>query len=497
MSGEKQVMLRESEYHRLMNAARQVENQHSQASILDAQLRMAQQQIHQQRAAADIRQQAFERSIGNLSHELQSSTREFHQRLIRQQEEHAGNMRHMEQETSQRIAQQQRDFARSIGQLDQRLTKQLKEQRAEFSQRVKQLDDRIDGQRKEYLGLIAEQAVRVQQQFDNIEQRRQNAQRYAEQWLADARVILDYIEQQQRHQQFAPGVLDTLKNELNMSRGNLEAGHEQAAIATGQRLYGEALKLQAEIEYRQMEWDTYYSEALTSARVQLAALKVQQTARWVFDTDQGSQELDAEVDYWSDGALSSLKGRVEQSLATLEQQPHTLTLDDLKQRISANQDGMAELETIVTGAKERLIASQLRVNIAEDVLSELEAEGWRLQDHVWQGQDADAGKGWKNAYHLKLRDQAGDEMITIVLPEETPIGSIENRVQFAYYPKDNNDEKFAARQTERLNRTLAKLGLTQEGLRCVPGHERTIRGDEKRRDFQKVRAAAPERSRQR
>lgn len=497
MSGEKEVRLRESEYRRLMSAARQVENEQSHASALDAQLRRAQQQIHEQQSAADRRQQAFERSMGNLSQEIQSTTRDFHQRLVRQQREHAGDVRRMEQETSQRLAQQQRDFARSIGQLDQRVSKQLTEQRAEFTRRVEQLDQRLAGQRQEYLGLIAEQATQVQRQFASIEQRRLNAQQHAEQWLADSRVILNYIDQHQRHEQFAPGELAGLKSELAMCRRNIDAGHEQTAIATGQALYGKALKLQSEIELRQMEWDIYYSEAVTGARAQLAALESQQIARWVFDTDQGSQELDAEVDYWSDGALSSLKGRVEQSLTTLEQQPHTLTLDDLKQRISANQDGMAELETIVTGAKERLIASQLRVNIAEDVLSELEAEGWRLQDHVWQGQDADAGKGWKNAYHLKLRDQAGDEMITIVLPEETPIGSIENRVQFAYYPKDNNDEKFAARQTERLNRTLAKLGLTQEGLRCVPGHERTIRGDETRRDFDKVRVTVPEQPRKR
>lgn len=493
MSGEKEVRLREGEYRRLMSAARQVENEQSRASALDAQMREARRQIDAQQRAADQRRHAYDQAIGHLSQELRTSTREFHQRLARQQKEHAGHLQRMEKETSQRLAQQQRAFARSIGQLDQRLN----EQRVEYTRRLDQVDQRLAGQRKEYLDLIAEQAAEVQKQFASIEQRRLNAQQHAEQWLMDARVILDYIDQHQRHEQFAPGELAVLQNELAMSRRNIDAGHEQAAIATGQALYGKALKLQAEIAFRQMEWETYYAEALTGARAHLAALEAQQIARWVFDTDQGSQELDAEVDYWSDGALSSLQGRVEQSIATLEQQPHTLTLDDLKQRIAANQDGMAELETIVTGAKERLIASQLRVNIAEDVLAELEAEGWRLQDHVWEGQDADAGKGWKNAYHLKLRDQAGDEMITIVLPEETPIGSIENRVQFAYYPKDNNDAKFAARQTERLNRTLAKLGLTQAGLRCVPGHERTLRGDETRRDFDKVRVTVPERPRKR
>ncbi|AUB80571.1 hypothetical protein [Candidatus Thiodictyon syntrophicum] len=493
MSGEKEVRLREGEYRRLMNAARQVENNQSRASALDGQLRQAQQQIDEQRRAADGRHQAFERTIGNLSAELQSSAREFNARLSRQQQTHAETMRSMEQETAQRFAAQQREFASSIGDLDRRLT----EQGAEFSHRVEQLDQRLAGQRREYLDLMAEQTAQVEQQFARIAEQRHSARQDAVQWLADSQTILDYIQQHQRHQQFAPGEFDLLKGEAAMSRRNLDAGHEQAAIATGQALYGKALKLQAEIEFRQQEWDTWYSEALTNARAQLAVVEVQQGARWVFDTDQGVRELDAEIDYWSDGALSALKERIAGSLQRLEQGAAGLSLADLKAEVEANRPLQAELERIVTDAKERLIASQLRVNIAEDVLSELEAEGWRLQEDAWAGQGADAGKGWKNAYHLKLRDQAGDEMITIVLPEETPLGSIENRIQFAYYPKDNNDARFAARQTERLSRTLARLGLTQEGLHCVPGHERTIRGDEVRRDFDRVRASAPERSRRR
>ncbi|CRI67788.1 hypothetical protein THIOKS1810006 [Thiocapsa sp. KS1] len=490
MSGEKEVRLREGEYRRLMNAARQVENEQSRTDALDAQLRQAQRQIHEQQATADRRRQAFERSIGNLSQELQATTRDLHQRLVRQQQEHAGNVRRLEQETSQRLAQQQRDFNSSIGQLDKRLSQRIKEQGAEFNRRVEQLDQRLVGQRREYLGLIAEQAEHVQRQFANLEQRRMSAQQYAEQWLADSRVILDYIEQNQQHQQFAPGELAVLKSDLAMSRTNIEAGHEQAAIATCQALYGKALKLQAEIEFRQMEWDTYYSEALNGARAQLAALEAQQTARWVFDTHQGSHELDAEIDYWSDGALSALKGRVEQSISTLEQQPHALTLDDLKQRISNNQECIIELETIVVGAKERLIASQLRVNIAQDLLDELGRSGWQLEDSTWQGETAD-GKGWKNSYHMKLKDLGGNEMISVIIPEDRPEGEIENRVQFAYYPHDNNDARFAASQTARLNETLAEIGLTQEPLQCVPGQERTIRGDEQRRDFAEIRAKEP------
>jgi len=280
---------------------------------------------------------------------------------------------------------------------------------------------------------------------------------------------------------------------LAIGRTNLQQGHHEAAISTGQQLCGKALRLQAEIEMRALEWDAYYSEALTGARRQLAELDSQQSARWTFDTEQGSQELDAEIDYWSDGAITQLKGRIEQAIATLEAQPQQLTLDDLKHHIDASQEAQAELEGIVTAAKERLIASQLRVTIAQDLLDELDASGWTLDECVWEGEVSD-GKGWKNSYHLRLRDLGGNEMITVILPEDTPSGAIENRVQFAYYPHDNNDARFAANQTARLNDTLRALGLSQQQLQCVPGHETTIRGDEQRRDFEGIRTKQAQRT---
>lgn len=484
MSGEKQVRLRESEYHRLMQTARQVEQDQSQARLLQQQLQQAQDNIQSLRRAADKREQAFEQTINSLSSDLQTTTREFQQRLAGQQKAFAEKVRQLDQ----RLAHQQQDFSRSVERLDER----LEHQQQEFRQRFQQLDGQLNQQRTEYLELISQQSAYIDQQFARINQQQRTAELHAAQWIADSRLLLDYIEQNQQHQKFAPGELDALKSELTMTNGNLQQGQAQAAIATGQALYGKALKLQAEIEFRQMEWDTYYGEAIKTAREHLAELEVQQTAKWLFETEQGNQELYAEIDYWSDGALNALKARVEQSIEILEQESLPLTLEDLKQRIQLHQTSQAELDSLITLAKERLIASQLRVSIAEDLLDELDRSGWQLVESVWQGEQED-GKGWKNSYHLKLSDLGGNEMITVILPEDTPLGQIENRVQFAYYPKDNNDRRFAATQTERLNDTLHRLGLTQERLQCVPGHERTMRGDESRRDFTKVSAMRPTR----
>ena len=103
MSGEKEVRLRESEYHRMMNAARQVENEHSRAAALDAQLRQAQRQIEEQRAAAERRQQALAGAIGNLSQELQASTRDFYQRLQAQRTEYTRGLEQRDQRLAGRL----------------------------------------------------------------------------------------------------------------------------------------------------------------------------------------------------------------------------------------------------------------------------------------------------------------------------------------------------------------------------------------------------------
>ena len=517
MSGEKEVRLREGEYHRLMSAARQVDDNQDYLSELDHQLSQARKSIQRNQREAEKRQRALQNSINALSDELQDSAREFNARLEDQRQDFMKGMAELDRQ----IEAQRDEFVQSVGRLDQRieaqgqafaaradaLDQQMAQQRRELAQSVDRLDQRIEAQgrafaaradaldqrmahqRQEYLDLIAEQAEHVQQQFARLAQQESDAQARADQWLRDADVLLNHISQHQRHQQFAPGELDVLRNELALSQANIRQGHFQAAIATGQALYSKALKLQAEIEFRQLEWDTYHAEALRGARTCMAAVEAQVMAKWVFDTDEEQRELDAEIDYWSDGALTRLKDRVAAGLTTLEQQ--TPTLDELKRQIASNQTLQAELDDVVTLAKERLIASQLRVNIAEDVLGDLEQSGWQLLDSVWQGEEADDGKGWKNSYHMKLQDLGGNEMISIILPEETPRGQIENRVQFAYFPKNNNDARFAAAQTERLSNTLAKLGLTQERLQCVPGHEQTIRGDEVRRDFDKIRATAP------
>jgi hypothetical protein len=152
-----------------------------------------------------------------------------------------------------------------------------------------------------------------------------------------------------------------------------------------------------------------------------------------------------------------------------------------------NADRHEELRLLVEKARDRLFASVMRINLAQDVAEKLATSGWSVKEGTWQGAETDARGGERNSYHLKFTDIADNEIVTIILPEEDERGDVQNRIQFAYFSKDTNDARFAGAQTAVLNQKLQEMGAVDGPLTCVAGHERTTRGDETRRNFAEVR----------
>ena len=442
MSGETEtyISVSQSSYNDMMGKLRRSDDQKRRMDAVQVQLAQADRNLAWQREQQTRQQAAFESAVKSLSSELRSATQRFQQELA--------------------------------------------SQKAQFQHETRRLDYRLDVQ-----------AAFMKAQFDDLQRVESNKESAARQWLGDVRVMLDYIRDEMPHQKFAPGELDDLEQKFQRAESNMQVDFG-AALSSAQERWGEALKLKTKIEQGQLEWNAHLEEAQKGARELLAEVEVQQAAKWLMDTEEGSVEIEAEVDYWSNGDLGRLQQQVTESLKILEARASELDLADLKDAI-AKQDALsASIEKCVSLAQERLIASQLRVNIAEDVLAELEGAGWKLEDSAWQGEESDDGKGWKNSYHMKLRDLGNNEIVTVVVPEPTPQGAIRNRLQFAYYPKDNSDARFASAQTNNLNGVLARLGLSGKGLSCVPGQEGTIRGDAERQDFERVRNALQAKARQ-
>lgn len=248
-------------------------------------------------------------------------------------------------------------------------------------------------------------------------------------------------------------------------------------------------KLQ-EVERRQNQWiekqERQFRDALQQARYGvaqvLASCDAQYACRFTFETEEGVEEVAGEVDFWTQGALTQLRQRAEAEMKRLEA-PDDLTLYDLKQSAAQSEAQYAETLQLAERAKEALLASQLRNNIGQTIGEALAEANWEVTDAAYQGED------FRGAVHVKLANLQGDELLTIITPEEGQGGEIRNRINISFFDRSCNDETFREERLKAITGMLQEDGLECGRPVCAPGTENRPCEDEERLDFERVRKA--------
>jgi hypothetical protein len=243
--------------------------------------------------------------------------------------------------------------------------------------------------------------------------------------------------------------------------------------------YLDAQELRLELLRLEHEWNLYLDQAKTSAAEVLAVCDTQKIAEFTVDTEDGAEEVSAEVDFWTEGKLSALRNRVESEANRLKSESEKLTLDNLKQSIADSAQWMEETGQLVEDAREALVKSQIRQNIAQSVANSFEGTDWEVKDSTYAGEDC------RFSFHTKFKNLAGDEMVTIVSPEKTTGGEIRNNLQIHYFDKAK-DEKFRQALSKTIQGRMGKEGIDVGLPRWTPGSERD-EGDRMVLDIERVR----------
>lgn len=460
MSGEKYVQVTEQQLNRMMAACREVDQQTTVNRQLQSELAQAEREIKRRADEAQARYGRYESALTNMSAEMRD--------------------------------------------LDQAHIRHLREQRQRFDAELSNLGNRVAAQRVEYLELLDKQEDRLMDQMEqqraalegqirnlasNIEKKEAHESDRAKQWVRDTRALLDEIDQGYRHSEFTPSALGNLRRELELVEANHKQGLHQAAVASAQQTLLRGLQLRLKLEMLEAEWDAHLAAALTSSRETLAYCNALTTTRLALDTEAGTQELDAEIDYWTEGGLARLLTKVRQRVDALNAaQPKTMRLEALKQAISDSAEWRREAEAVVVKSREALVLSQSRHDIAARVVDSLGERGWAVVDSTYEGEAVDK-RGWRNAYHLKLANNAGDEVVTIISPDAAN-GQGANRVTLSYFGQ-NNDARFNSTLASTVRDVLSETGLEVGQPQSVPGFEGRGEGDHSRRDFERVRQGQP------
>ena len=446
MSGRKcaNVTISERSYYELLRSIQRA----------DDETRAAQARVEAERRRHRTIQQAFE---------LQQ--RELHDEYLSAIDDLSEEMQHLERSQMERLDDVRRESAQRLVTLDQDLTHRIEEQGARYDQAL-----------NEHRAAVANALHAIRQ---DIQAGRQRQRAAASTQIRDLQSLFRLMREQRTHERFAPGELDRIEAAFAMCRNNLQSGHYEAALAGAQERYVEYQELQLRVAKRQAEWQAYLDEVRRLTEQTCGAMAAAEGATYRFGEDRAAHEVAAEVDYWSEGELGEFRDRLSGYLRRV-QSPADLSTDDLKQLLREVAPMNAELDGIVADAKDRLVQSQVRRNLAASILTSFEGTPWKLADSTYEEQD------FRKGLHMKLENTAGEEIVASIIPVETPEGGITANVEINFFDRFNSKRLRAAR-LEQMERRMRAEGVDAGSFECLDNSEGRP-GNQERRDFELLRA---------
>lgn len=224
----------------------------------------------------------------------------------------------------------------------------------------------------------------------------------------------------------------------------------------------EALEFQQRAAAAEHNWRLHEQ----MARQTLEAAAAQLEASRVLTLEEDDVEVD--VDYWSNGGLQALETRLDQLRRAAENSTAQTTVEDLDGLGQAARQIIRELGETVVFANLAIHESQNRADTAADFYESLYDIGVVLADSGYEGNDP------RGPHRLHMTDRTnGDQLYIIQRPYTKEDGTIATRIEMDYCSDTPDQGLFISRQQEMLN----TMGLgkddchDQEGVETVSGYE--------------------------
>lgn len=368
--------------------------------------RAAREDVERARREAAARQDGTDRALAGLSEQARKLEDETGRRL---------------REHGERLAEGRRELAEQ----GERLAAEIARERAERRAGLAAVDARVGALR----GESDAAAAAARRLFD------------------DARTMHDAIRDTLPHDRFAPGRLERLASRLEVARGNLEAHAAGYSLSQVQDLYLDLSELRADVERLALEWEALRAEALAALRTVAATIE-DNAERPIAEADPGTV---LDVDHWTDGGLAALRDAVARQVDLVADPDCPLDAAELRALITETApEHEGRLDALVERAAERIVASQLRVNVAEQVVAVLEGQGF-----AWSGNTYAAGDE-RRAFFSRLRHRAdGGEVVVEVAPDGDGSGFTLRILSY----EDDPDDAARRERSAAVSRALRAEGL--------------------------------------
>lgn len=426
MSGAKRVTVDQGAWQQAQQAAARLRQVNRELPGMIESLRREQEAATERITTRfQARQDAFDRQLSGLSDQT----------------------RRLEAETSRKIKAK---AAQLRSQVRDALEAARQETRASLEEQEQRFQQELERERQDRL----EETRALRDEVQAARQDRDRALASATSLVADSRQLRDAIDRNLPHQRFAPGRLADLSRRLDMVEANIAQGFGESALSQAQDIFMNLDDLRAEVELRDQEWQVAHVAASSAVTVLTEQIRLN-TSPDVIDEDGSPIEGAAlDVDFWSEGQLAELRAEAAALADRVAAEDDPPTQADLRQIVEKDIPELdARLTEVVACAQARLWASQVRVNLAELVVTTLE----ETTGYSWEeGQAIYAHDDQRRAFYSKLRHADDSEIVVEVSPDENGQSCV---LRILSYDKDTPDEEERVRRAHAVVASLREQGL--------------------------------------
>ena len=382
------------------------------------------------------------------------------QRELQRMREQESRLRIIQNDLPERLNEVRRQSEREL----QRRMQPVEDRQRRCESAVKGLTSELRKVEREMVKLVSderrqrEQAVNhLQRQINDVTANVARKQDIAHAFISDLTIILEET-RKLPHERFAPGQMDAFQRNIRDARENLGAGISEAALSTAQKAYWELVDLRTLVRQRESEFIKTYQAALEEARAILEEARANRTYSLELGSGAEANTLEMEVDYWTHGELSALEQEIQSMERQLISGESSLSTEAVKDILLSLESDRSKIQEIVGKARDNILSSQLRFNVAETVVQALASQGFVVEAGVYECNDQ------RNAYIAKVKNIAGTEIVTVISPVGEEPGK--NRVSINSYEKTYVAEETLKQRAQDVVRLLAEDGLDVASPKC-------------------------------
>lgn len=283
-------------------------------------------------------------------------------------------------------------------------------------------------------------------ELHGTQRRSQAAQQVAAQAIHQSQALLENLQQAYPNLQDAP----VIQANLEMAQQNLAQGYAEAAIAAAQQANLQTQQLRVSLEQDTNERILLWTAAQEKCG-EIEALLLSNRQVSAVDLEGRSLDYPLEVDFWSEGGWTRLQQALESIQAFLAQPLETL---DKAQLTELLQDQLPRLEQavpeVVAQARRTVLASQIRFNMAEAVLTALSEQGFVPEQAAYVEGDQ------RQAYQLSLHNLEGSQLVVTLQPAAE---GIQNQLDLHSQDHARRTPHELRQRARELARSLRRYGL--------------------------------------